>query len=404
MLLEQIEKKVRAWVKQWILPHRFLWLIIGAIGWFLLCWLFFWFFDAESRFMSSAALVLLVFTLLWFSSNYAAREQTLIMEEKQWILAHRFPSLMKGAAVGIVLCFPVVLFGDEEKSRFISSFALLVLALPVFTLLWFFRTHDTKTQIEKSEKQIRKSEEQIEKSEKQINQSAYFKGLENLHSKDELKTVIGVRQLVELQKSAKEYKQSIKIALEIFLQSRKKSDQGKESDQAIDYRKIDFSDIYLHEAHLESANLQALKLNGADLSNAHLRGADLSHADLSHADLKEADLSGADLRGAKLRGVYLREANLSSLHMRQDDLVGIVMMTGEDGKKIPYSELAGGPESDKSENVATSSLHRAFYYQGMKPTRFNFKPLGYSLKDDTKDGKPIVRIYKEPLKTSQKTD
>ena len=266
---------------------------------------------------------------------------------KPKILTYRFRSLMAGAVVGIVFCCLLVVPLLGVDSSLTSAIALLALVLPVFTLLWFFRTHDIKTQIEKSEKQI--------------NQTTYFKALENLDSKDLFKIVIGVRQLIELRKLTQEYNSSIAIVFEKFLQLREELDQGKVPapgkalnqgrllNQGIDYTQIDFSGIYLKNARLKKAKLQALKLTGADLSCARLDRAYLSVATLEKTNLSDTNFSGA-------------------------------------------------------ENLESATFEGAFYYKDMKPEGIDFTQLGYDLADDeTKDGKPIVRICKKPKTPAQKT-
>ena len=412
MLLDQIEKKVRAWVKRWILRHRFLWLIIGVAVGVVLCGLSLLFFNANYRFMSLVASVLLVFILLWRLSSHDTRAQMLIMVAKQWILAHR----LIGAAFGIVFfCFLVIFFLGTD-SRFTNSIALLALALPVFTLLWLFRTHDTR---------------------EQINQAAYFKGSDNLASNELLKTVIGVRQLVELRKLTTEYDRSMVIAFEKFFQLRQKSDQGEASDQAkesgqsIDYTQIDFSDIYLHGARLKKANLQALKLNGADLSSATLNGAELNNtrlesanlsgaflnpmdfkasdspvANLSHAHLRGADLTSAKLiraylSHADLRGADLTDADLSHANLNEAKL-NAIPIEEKNGEINIYPEVnLSNTNFNGAKNLKSANFEGAFYYANMKPIGIDFESpeLDYRLKDDTKDGKPIVRLHYNPKKT-----
>ena len=71
----------------------------------------------------------------------------------------RFALLVFAAAVGYVLSeFGLVeyLFTTGGE-RYQDSVKLLMLGLPTFICLWFFRNHDIRTQIEKSEEQIQRS-------------------------------------------------------------------------------------------------------------------------------------------------------------------------------------------------------------------------------------------------------
>ena len=310
----------------------------------------------------------------------------------KWALTCRFKSLIIAAGLGSLLVgsgFPeyfIELFKIDGSSRFIDSFQLLVLALPVVVLLWVFRTHDTKTQIEKSQKQIEKSqqqtaesEEQLAKSEKQINQASYFKGLDNLASNDLLKTAIGVRQLVALRKITKEYDRDIVIAVEKLFQLR------EVTHGTIDAEQIDFSEIYLSGAELNYAKLIAGKLIKADLSGAILSGANLSYAKLMEADLSGARLVAANLSHAKLMGADLNHAKLNEAKLSHACLSLAKLTKAElSGAKLLGADLSG------------ADLNGAFYATNIPPKNIDFEQLGYSLEEEKdNDNMPIIRLHKK---------
>ena len=316
-------------------------------------------------------------------------------------LIPRFVLLVMAAAFGSFLlkncCSESLIkfFNINECSRFIESFQLLLLGLPVFVLLWFFRTHDTKTQ---------------------INQADYFKGLDNLASNDVLKIAIGARQLVALRKTTKQYDKGIAIAFAQLFQSRKKNKTKEERNQKIDLRPIDFSDIYLSGANLSNADLRVATLTGADLSGAGLLGADLisakligadlsgadlvlvylifadlseanlSRADLRGADLRIATLTGADLSGAKLIGADLSEAVLFGADLSRADLEKVKLMEAD----LSYADFS------KAKNLDSARFEGAFYAIDKSPKNIDFKGLRYSLKEDKAYEMDIVRINKKP--------
>ena len=316
----------------------------------------------------------------------------------EWVLTHRFTCLIIAVIVGSLLVgngFPEYfgkLLNINKNSKFIDSFQLLVLGLPVFTLLWFFRTHDTKTQIEKSEKQIEKSEAQIAKSEKQINQASYFKGLDNLASNDLLKTDIGVRQLAALRKITKQYDEDIVIAFRKLFRLRKRQETKGVGNQKIDLGQIDFK---------EKRN-QKIDLKKIDFSEIYLSGAFLFRADLGRINLTRADLSGARFIEADLSEAYLIEADLSGAEL--------------DRAKLMRAHLSG-TDFSKAKNLETANFQRAFYVINSPPTGIDFEELGYSLEEEIgerliysceeidgrqvcsakkqKDDTPIVRLHKK---------
>ena len=306
----------------------------------------------------------------------------------EYIQIHRFKALIIAALLGILSLFIFVeycqeyfggLFQIERNSGFMGAVALLVLGLPVVIVLWFFKTYDIKTQIEKAEKQIEKSEEQIaqaekqiekseeriakseeqiEKSEEQIHQASYFKGLDHLASNDVLKTAIGVRELVALRKITKQYDKDILTAFEKLFQLR------KAGNDRVDLKKIDFSEIYLSEGDLSGADLSRADFSKADFSYANLTFAGLSRTNLIAADFSYANLMVADLSGANLKEAEFMEANLSRTNF------------------------------NKAKNLEHAYFEGASYAISFPPKNIDFEVLGYSLEAEELDGNDVVRISK----------
>ena len=120
--------------------------------------------------------------------------------DNPWI---RFALLIVCGAIGIALyrylwdplsCL-LKINGPKENYIYIHS---ILLGLPVFFCLWWFRTRDVR--------------QQINKTETQIQQNSLFNGITNLPDKDPLKIEIGVAQLLALSKSNSAHDKTIRIA------------------------------------------------------------------------------------------------------------------------------------------------------------------------------------------------
>jgi len=86
---------------------------------------------------------------------------------------------------------------------------LPILSFFVFIALWFFRTYDTRQQIEQTNRQLRQASLQATQ---QLQQANFAKGLDNLVSDDPLKVDIGVILLLEVSKVTTTFDKEIRLA------------------------------------------------------------------------------------------------------------------------------------------------------------------------------------------------
>ncbi len=182
-----------------------------------------------------------------------------------------------------------------------TSLIITTLALPTTFLLWAFRTHDVKSQIEEA---------------KLSNNFNNFSNAMRLFSeKDNLEAnTIGLKLLAQLRQKGL-YVKEIDLATPYKKLSKEVSQGEKKSFQAANLQGADLSGIHLFNAYLMEANLYRANLRKAILIGTKLNGSSLSLADLSEADLRETYLIGAYLRGAHLRGANLSVANLSGAYL-----------------------------------------------------------------------------------------
>ena len=94
-----------------------------------------------------------------------------------WALKNRLYALVVSATAGLFLLGMItflfrwlgcIFYFFAEGNRIQTSLSLLVLGLPTFLTLWFFRTHDTREQIETSQNILIKAEENMEIARKNI--------------------------------------------------------------------------------------------------------------------------------------------------------------------------------------------------------------------------------------------
>ena len=185
----------------------------------------------------------------------------------------------------------LIVFFDLENDISISSLRGLLLGLPVFIGLWYFRTHDTK-------EQIQKTQEQIEKTQVNINVSLLVNGYNLLAHEKTQSRCIGLKTLVAFGNEHPNYKKEIYANL-----------------RGVDFSKGNLVDAELQGANLNGANLHGANLNGANLNGANLQEAILDRANLFRANLQKAYLEGANLQKANLEGAYLEGANLQKANL-----------------------------------------------------------------------------------------
>ncbi len=214
---------------------------------------------------------------------------------KNWALENRPMSLLASAGAGIFLslaylglifwswdsCFLSAL--RKDIPQLFSGSALLVLALPTTFLLWVFRTHDVRRQIEEAER------------------SNNFNNFSN-----------AMRFFTE-----KDNLEANAIGLKLLAQLRQKGLYVNEIDLATRYKKL------VEETKVVKGKFENFKYQGIDLQGADLRGIDLSYANLYRADLLGANLSGANLHRANLSGANLQGADLREASLREVNLNGV---------------------------------------------------------------------------------
>ena len=189
----------------------------------------------------------------------------------------------------------------EGYNRFRVNLSLLVMSLPVLLALWWFRTHDTREQIDKAEQQIDAS---LESREASTRDSQLSTGLQLIADTDVAARCIGLVQLALVRSKYQELENQIDASTQNLTLYRKGKDDLEEV------------------IKLSGAMLQNLNLKGAIMKKAQLLEADLRGANLVGADLREANLMGADLRGAHLDGANLEDAHLEGAHLEDAILEG----------------------------------------------------------------------------------
>ena len=237
---------------------------------------------------------------------------------------HRRCSLVGAGILGVVLAYIVScltsIFGLDNKTLQ-SSITIFALGLPIFYVLWVFRTYDVQEQIDKVQKQIDKTEEDT-------NNSTFFECARMLAEEkslehDSLSKKTALEQLAYLKEETgfdKKRIDSLTRGLDLI----------KKIFNLARFSGLDLSKAILNEAELNEADLTGAELNEADLANAELNDANLANvklngADLTRAELNDAKLNGAELIGANLRGANLTRAelifaNLSNVDLTRADL------------------------------------------------------------------------------------
>jgi len=110
------------------------------------------------------------------------------------------------AGIGMFRCFREAIYcalgafskGADGKLIPIAAIDGVLLGLPVFVALWWFRTRDTHAQINKSQVQIHQNNLAI--------------GLDKLVSGDSLQLAIGVQMLIQVSKKTEEFDGEIRLA------------------------------------------------------------------------------------------------------------------------------------------------------------------------------------------------
>ncbi len=285
-------------------------------------------------------LVVAIFLLCFFSTSSKQRIEWFKQKKKKGMKIWecltqtkkgRFISLIILSIVGMFLttlfsdCIIELLSFDgneSQESYAASSIRVLLLGLPVFIGLWYFRTHDTREQIEKTQ-------EHIEKSDKSIHTAILSNGFILITSPELVSRCIGVKSLATLRRNYPAFSDQIDSATDgLILTSEAQLNapedptneqikQINESSEVANFFGANLQGMSLLLAKLQGANLLVAKLQGSYLQGTDLQRADLRGAELQGANLEEADLRGADLRGAELQGAELQEAKLQGAYYNE---------------------------------------------------------------------------------------
>ncbi len=229
----------------------------------------------------------------------------------------RFISLIILSIVGMFLttlfsdCIIELLSFDGDKfqeSYAASSIRVLLLGLPVFIGLWYFRTHDTREQIQKAQESIHTA----------ILSNAY-----TLLASTELPSrCIGVKSLATLKRNYPAFTNQIdNVTKDLILTSKERANPQKVPGSQIGAIKnsevANFVGAELQGVNLERAKLQGAELTGVYLQGAYLQWAELQGAYLQGAKLQGANLQWANLKEVKLQGAYLQGAKLQEAKLQR---------------------------------------------------------------------------------------
>ncbi len=121
------------------------------------------------------------------------------------VLKHRFIALVIPTIVGIaifglfayfqILCYLFLFLTNE---RIITNLLIVTLSVPTFLILWVFRTHDTKKQLNKAQENIKQQD---------------FHDALNMLADDKLISQgIAMQRLIKISEKNPEYNDTIKLA------------------------------------------------------------------------------------------------------------------------------------------------------------------------------------------------
>ncbi len=244
-------------------------------------------------------------------NNYLQNKREKI---KKNILQYRLSWLCGMAVVGIIIaiCFykwGACVLGLSTDDWITKNLTLLILSLPVLVLLWYFRTHDVK--------------QQIEKAQSNINVSLLNNGINlllNVEDTGRNKRAAGLILLAQLRQQDEQLHPQIDAITQGIALKEVKLRNAKL--QGINLQDANLRGVNLQCANLRGADLRGVDLESIDLENADWKSSNLQRADLQDADLQCANLQGANLQGANLQGANLRGANLQGANLQGANLQG----------------------------------------------------------------------------------
>ena len=291
---------------------------------------------------------------------------------KSWVLKHRFITLIIGSAFGLYIFnayldnnyFYIINISQIDNKQLINSVAFVLLGLPVLILLWFFRTHDVRESIQKTEESTRISilfnaQKLLFKSWvlkhrfiTLIIGSAFGLYIFNAYWDNNYFCIINISQIdnKQLINSVAFVLLSLPVLILLWFfrthdvgESIQKTEESTRASILFNAQKLLFGDklkdktvglilllqlkhqgYFRHEIDISTrgTDLQKADLQNLDLQEVDLRGAILNHTNLHEADLRSADLRNADLRGANLSRTNLQEADFGNVDLRNADLRG----------------------------------------------------------------------------------
>ncbi len=258
--------------------------------------------------------------------------------------------------------------GDERQESYAaSSIRVLLLGLPVFIGLWYFRTHDTREQIEKTQEQIEKSQEQIEISHKQTTQSKeqIEKSQENTY------TSILSNGLNLISTNNVNARRLGLVTLAVLKQTVESSVIQTQLDQSTTALSLNgFSD------NKERLRLMYVDLSGMNFPNSISHFVDFSYSDLRYSNFENATFIEVDFKESKLQGANLQGACFCPADMNHQ----VAKALGLDVNSMLSSDL--------NSKLDTALLDGAFYDT---ETKFppGFEPEDHGMIEVDENGYPI---------------
>ena len=249
----------------------------------------------------------------------------------------------------------------ESANTFQVYLSLLIGSLPMVTVLWLFRTHDIRQQIERT----KKIEESANSSKRSICADILSTGLRLISSDSVSERGIGLAQLALVRRESSEFSNQIDAVTQDLMLYQEAHSESKEAViklrgaklkgvklrgsimKRADFEGADLEESDLEGAHFGDANLQGVNLKRANLKETNLEGACLKEASLRGACLKEANLQGVDLEGANLDGADFERADLKGINLKGAYFEG-AFFERADLKGVDLEGLSFGEESMQS--------------------------------------------------------
>ena len=253
---------------------------------------------------------------------------------KDWVLAHRIHVLVFAGAIGLACALGLV-YGAEflteqigvvkiagAVEKFVASLCVIVLGLPTLGMLWFFRTNDTREQIQKTKEST--DVNILFGAQKML----FGSGATDDRSTPEI--AAGFAQLMHLRGDG-----SLQSMIDLA------------TGGGVKLARLDLTSLPLRGVNLESASMKFANLSNVDLTNSNLSGAELGgaklqkaillHVNLKHAALVSAFLQKANLQNAILTNADLKNANLQNADLRDATLSETILI----GANLQETDLRG---------------------------------------------------------------